>query len=377
MREIMKDSSHNGFAQSNNLSEKEIELLFSSMLLQMMETMRECLESMICRTAEHRDYVAFCQEITSEIRSQGSDIRPLIQFFTRPSLHYWPDMSDPNLYRAGLVSYIIRLTEEPSNKTSNALFHFLYSGWKNQATGGIVRKHRHLIREGMKHWVFVNFMLTEYVPATICVGFNTPGVWILNIAYLSVLATQITKRLEGNHPIQVKATFKYTLNLMKVIMNGLLDLNSRATLHCMEDLEYDRGMMSIVCQFWLAVETPMKNYASNQNAEDRSMLDEILGAFENVRSQMLLRMRYTGHGDWGVAPFDITVGKYTQRFASIIKEDVELSWTVSGDRIVITGGSEGSSIVLLSELDEFVAPLGEILDGEAPSSNRRVMNVLF
>ena len=377
MREIRKDSSHYWFALGNNFSQREIEILFSSMLLQVMETMRECLESMTYRTNEHDDYVTFCQEIASEIRSQGSDIRPLIEFFTRPSVHYWPEKSDPSLYEAGLVSYIIRLKEEPSNGTSNALFHFLYNGWKKQAANGIVRKHRHFIREGMRHWDFVQFMLTEFVPATLCVGFNALGGWILNVTYLSVLASRIAKILDGNDANEAMATFEHTLNLLKIIMNGLISLELRPDLQ-VEDLSCDRGMMSIGCQFWLAVAKPLRNYAGHQTPEQSSKLSEILDAFEHFRSQLLLRMNGSGDGDWGTRPFDVVEGQYTEGFVAIIERDIDLRWEVWEDRIkFIIGGPEGNSVLHRSDLCQLVRPLGEVLEAGAPSCFKRIMNILF
>jgi hypothetical protein len=379
MREIMLDSSHNGFALDNNLSKREIESLFSSMLLQMMESMKGSLESMILHTNEHSDYVTFCQKIITQVRSQASDIRPLTEFFIHPSNYYWPEKADPKLYGPGLVSYIIRLPRQLS-KTSSELFHYLYTGWRNQATCGQLRKYMSFIHEGIKHWDFVQFMLTEFVPATLSVGFNSPGGWILNVAYLPLLASRISKILNKNDPTEATATFDHTVNLLKIIMNGLILVKLRFSpdICLANELSCERGIMPTVCKFWLSVAPPLKNYA--MKSSDKSLkLGEVLNALEDFGSQAIIPMVGGGVGYLGPGPFDFVEGKYTKSFAEIMTDDIKRRWRVQEDKITFhaLGGPEVITVLGHRALNELVRPLGEVLEGAGTIRVSRIMDVLF
>lgn len=376
---IKTDPNYGGFAASNHLSERERQGLFSTTLKTTMDSMQRQLESMIPPSTSHGEYVKFCQNVISYFRAYTNNIRPVTDFFIRHSIHYWPKGDDPHLYAAGIVSYSLRLHDQ-RDKTSFELFHYLYSGWKNDQIHSRVNNHITCILKGMVNWSFTEFMLANFVPATILIGFSTDGGNVLPKIYLPALAKRTPHFLERNGP-EGASTFTHLINILKMIINGIRiwAVNTRVPQRIVdgETILIDRedgingehrGIISIACQFWISIQPTLVEYAEKHPAE-MSILDEVASPLNDFiwKAAVYLRQKEREGDDiwdvWDRSQFDVMEGEYVQRFVVALQEDIENNWRVTrwsySVLMKVTGTREGGSTVV--SLVEGVPTLDEVL----------------
>jgi len=299
--------------------------------------MQSQLESMTPRSVGHIQYVEFSQSIISSIRARGSGIQPLRPFFGMESIAYWPDVSDPKLYTAGIISYALRLRDQPG-KTSSELFHYLYSGWRNCLIIGQLDNHVAYIEKGMKYWDFMEFMLASFIPAALHIGFICPGGWIIPSTYLPALANQVRRLLERGG-IQGSATFGHMIDILRIIMNGILTQNGNWQNSGSDILGIHpehRGMISSACQFWLSVSPDMKTYLTSHPDDERAaFFEDVSGSLTSFAETTLCSfmdsaMDFSG-GSGNIGLFVLQEGPYMKNFVGIITDDVNNNWRLVGN----------------------------------------------
>ena len=364
IRVIKGDPAHGGFADKYDLSEKERQSLLSRTLKCTMDSMQHRLESMIPQSKPHTEYVEFCQNVVSYLRAFTNNIQPVTDFFIRQSINYWPKGDDPHLYAAGIDSYSLRLNDQPG-KTSFELFHYLYSGWKNDQMHHRLNNHATCVRKGMKNWSFTEFMLTNFVPATLLVAFNTSKGDVLPKIYLPLLAKRVPHYLQRNG-LRGASTFTHLINLMKLMINGLstraVNALSRVyhvangILPIFQDSEHGvhadhQGIMSIICQFWIAIRPALLDYVG-VHPEEGKLFDEVASPLVDFFRKVTVYLSDPDNREgWDVNQLEVTTGEYVDRFVIALQEDIENHWELSRDfdavRITATGG--GRTTVSLVE----------------------------
>jgi hypothetical protein len=337
MRVIKSDPAHGGFADNHHLSARERQSLLSVILKNTMDSMQQQLESMIPPSTSHTNYVKFCQYVASHLRAYTNNIRPLTDFFIRHSIHYWPKGDDPHLYAAGIVSYSLRLQEQPG-KTSFELFHYLYSGWKNDQMHHRMNSHVMCVRKGMKNWSFTEFMLANFVPATILVGFDTPMGAVLPKIYLPALAKRIPHYLQRNGA-EGAICFAHLINILKIIINGISILaanalvpdgvqNGQRILVGEHGVRRDhQGIISIVCQFWIGICPALLDYVG-VHPDEASLLDEVASPLNDFFRKAILYLDRNERNGWDIYQLDATVGDYVDRFVAALHDDIKNHWTI-------------------------------------------------
>lgn len=311
----------------------------------MMDAVQCELESMMPGSTTHNQYLDFAQKVISLIRSQASNIQPLTRFFINPSIHYWPEESDPTLYAAGIISYALKLRDQ-IGRTSSELFHYLYRGWRRNLITGPLQTHMGYVRTGMKHWDFVEFMLINYVPAALHVGFNLEAGWIVASAYLPLLANRVPRLLEKGGP-QASATFGHVINILKIIMNGFTERKLRWESNIKGVHAKNRGITAVACQFWLAVTPFMKGYAADYPGF-RGDFDDVA---ERLNTFAQLTIRYLDGGvqeDWITRPFEVIDGPQVKSFVKMIEEDIRNNWLFEEIDVAMDSGAGWISILDLA-----------------------------
>jgi hypothetical protein len=317
MRESSKGPSqlNDGNAKSGNRIARRD---FSSVLKEVMDSMQRELELMTPGSVLHEQYVGFCQGVAEDIRSRGSEILPLTSFFVRSSAHYWPEEGDPKLFAAGIISYSLRLREQPG-RTSSELFHYLYRGWRSDLINGRLKNHVVYVTKGMKHWAFTEFILTNFVPAALHAGFNSEFGWILPSTYLPPLADRASRLLERNDS-EAQATLGYLANILKIIINGFAKHYSlwQTTIKGIHPL--NRGIMAVACQFWLALVPAIKGYVE-RHANGAVIMDEVNVALNTFSQQTVRAFSSSCEGSCEVATFDVAEGPHVKNIVSLIMDD--------------------------------------------------------
>jgi hypothetical protein len=364
MSKIKANPKYGGFVENNHLSEKQIQSLFSAALKSTMDSMQHQLQSMSPGSTAHTDYVKCCQDAVSSLRSYTSNIHPVTDFFLRASLCYWPKTHDPRLYAAGLMSYAFRL-EDFSEKPSFELFHYLYSGWKNDQMLSRVNHHTKCVLQVLKKWAFTEYMLANFVPAIILAGFESAGGCLLAKNFLPILAQRTTHFLQRNGP-EGASTFTHLINILKMIINGI---RVRA---CTERQPWDfhdgiwrghRGIVSITCHFWISIQPALNQYVELHPTET-SVLDEITSSLDDYMSDV--RDWLAVKKDFSACTreqFKVTTGEYVARFVAALQDDFEHNWAVVSEEEIVLNGNGGPIVgVYTISLIEGVPTLEDLVE---------------
>lgn len=327
------------------LPHKQAQRLFSDMLGEVLNAIQKTLESQEPSSKEHLAYLEFARSVITDIKCYVGDFRTLTEFFVHPSNHYWPHDADPNLYAAGIVSYCIRLAQQPE-KTSFELFYYLHGGWKTALISGRMASYQSCVRKGSKRWEFASFMLSEFVPAILEAGFESGG-WLLCSTFLPSLVHHITVLLDKDND-KSQWVFEQMINLLKIIMIGIT-----AKAQQFQDLPggvhpQHRGILSVVFNFWFALAAPMRQFVE-RNPEQESSLEQVTTALSTFIFQAIQSFHDSEAEIFPPAGhLDIKKGRFTDRFSEVITKDIKDNWDFVDDwgfEIVVRGRLKEESLV--------------------------------
>lgn len=323
--------------------------------------MQEHLEIMIPGTVAHSKYLKFCQDVISHIRSRAGNIQPLTKYFMTTSTKYWPEESDPTLYAAGIISYCLRLGDDEPARVSSELFHYLWRGWRHDLIARQMQNHVAYISKGLTYFDFFEFMISNYVPAVIHVGFENDYGWVASSTYLPPLAKRIIRGLEQGS-VKSTSVFRSSINLLKLIVNGIIKQSTKqGTIKGVHP--NNRGIISVTCQFWISIVPSLQAYV-----EDHADLQDIYQEVSNALVSFLLYAELIfskgqGVGEWDVELLNVTEGPQVNDFVAMITSDINSSWSMgTGDTdgamalsngwIEILGSSSGGRTSHRVELDQ-------------------------
>ena len=299
---------------------------FSYVLREVLNSMQHELMAMKPGSIPHTQYLPFCQGVAEDIRSRGSEIAPLTEFFITPSNYYWPAEGDPKLFAAGMISYSLRLHDQ-SGRTSSELFHYLYRGWRSDLIHGQLKKHSSYIKKALKHWSFTEFAITDFVPAALHVGFNSDFGWIICSSYLPPLADRITKVLERDGP-EARVALGHLGAVLKIIINGCMQEYARwqKTIKGIHPLH--RGMVTVACQFWLALLPAIKGYI-DRHPDSYVLIQDGNDSLTTFAQETIRAFSSIFEEGWEIATFDVTEGQQGKDAAAVMKSDCDRNWTLN------------------------------------------------
>jgi hypothetical protein len=212
------------------------------------------------------------------------------------------------------------------------LFHYLYNGWKNYHSHSEVDKYIKFLLKGMKSWVITEFMLANFVPATLLTGFNAEEGCVLPMIYLPALVKRGPQFLGKDGP-QASCTFAHMVNILKMIINGIrvLVVNWYARNGFGHDdiprLQH-KGIISTALNFWLEIRPDLIVYVDTHPAE-MSVLEEVTESMNQMISYLGKHCKHVGGNDeslpisWSREMLYIKKGEYVDRFVAALQDDVE------------------------------------------------------
>ena len=311
----------------------------------LLECMRIHLESLKSMSPPHHHYVTFVQQIVAEIRSHASEYRTDMKFFLRTSSGYWPHKDDPNLYGAGLDSYCHALqSAEALSKTESELFYYLNNGWNNALRHAHMKRHMAHVTKALSHTHFVRFVLRDFLPAVLHVGFNVRGGWVLAATYLPTVGRALTQfiwgllateRLREEFFLDIRTgesfmVFLQLTSFLNVIIESirthLPNLNFNGEVN-----PRDRGMLAVVFDLGYTILPCLIEYATKaqgQSMAGRVYLDELRAA-----AGIFVNPTYQAFADLPSIPVKSPEqqSKHRQLFVGIMTEDLKRNWKVESD----------------------------------------------
>ena len=244
-----------------------------SMLQAVMLSMQQQLQLLRENDEAHKGYVTFVQGIASQIHSHASEICPLIPFFSQATADYWPEPTDPSLYLAKLTSYALQL--QGHNRTNTSLFYFLWSGFKKSLLDKDVDIYISRVAKVARKWNFLEYLLTDLIPAASKVTFDNQAGWLICEVFLVAASRAIPSFLSSARGEQL---FDLMKDLFKQFMNGLSALYETYNDGIYGFHPDHRGIIAVICRFWQSCLPALKNYTIRA-AED---MDEVFVAFNEV-----------------------------------------------------------------------------------------------
>lgn len=208
--------------QASSSDQKALASNFSVALKTVMEQIKFDLKVASLDPVDHLGYVAFIRDIISLIRSHGTDICAIDEFFYQMNKEYSPSIQDPQLHVAGIVSYGLRLGEGDTRVVPQ-LFYYLYNNFKvaliNNKLGGEAR----MLRKGMKNGEVLGFVLSKMLPAIITAATRVAGAYTLLDIYCDGLV-QLFTRLPASRELPPEL-LPDALQLLQSILRCLHELS--------------------------------------------------------------------------------------------------------------------------------------------------------
>ncbi|CCU74966.1 hypothetical protein BGHDH14_bgh05354 [Blumeria hordei DH14] len=341
------------------LTQKQAQQYFSHILGEGLRFIQNTLETVKVNSDAHIKYLAFARSIVTNIRSYASGFRKITEFFIHPSKHYWPNDDDPNLYVAGIVSYSVRLSQL-TKRTSFELLYYIYNGWTNALITNHLKEYKHHIRHGMRCKNFTKFMLVEFVPAILEVGFNLSA-WILCATFLPAISYRVSRILETNGSESIWM-FEQLINNLKII----LSCTSRLAQSSPQDLrgahKNHRGILSVVFQFWMQIAPSLCQYIERRP----QLIETITTVTDHFNKFIYSSLKCFTDGETyqqsEILEYSLTRGRYTTEFVNFFEREIQDCWQFIDDSkfgIIVKTRSRELSAELW-----FESTLGEVLTQE-------------
>ncbi|KAJ3496412.1 hypothetical protein NLG97_g2678 [Lecanicillium saksenae] len=139
----------------------------SKALKLVMEQMKDDLKTTSSQPVTHVAYVGFARRIISLIRTHGSEICTLDNFYYQISKDYSPSADDPQLQVAAMVSYGLRL-REGDMRVVQQVFFFLFNNFKMALISDSLKEEKKMLRKGMaEDRGITRFVFGKMLPAII------------------------------------------------------------------------------------------------------------------------------------------------------------------------------------------------------------------
>ena len=303
--------------------------------------MKQELQSLTPRSINHSQYQDFVRVIVSSIKENSGNLQRYVdlRFFLEPSAAYTPSPSDPALFGPNLAQYATRLGRVPG--AEQQLFHCLLNGWIMNQCNEVkkILQFMCILRRVMEHQTIANYLLSEFYPALLAVGFGTQGGWVLCHQFLPLLCHYITSNLKLKENSQALGVFNHAINILKMIMNGTL-LTYRNFEHDEEGINPNhRGILVTTFEFSEAILPCMFNYC-RADIRQFSKFNEIAQSISEYK--YFAAQAYAGFSTevWrhnGL--FTVDNGRFAMDFADEIRSEMEKHFQVDdmGFRVRVRG----------------------------------------
>lgn len=317
---------------------------YSSSLKLAMEQIRGNLKNTAQRQKEHESYVVFVQDVISLIKTHGSDICAVDNYFCQISKEYWPPAEDPQLKVANLKSYGLRL-QEGESRVGRQLFHFLFNNAKFSIFNNKLPEEVQLLYRGMCSSGIKTFIISRMMPAIVKASFEEYNAFPLLDIYMEAFELRLAGmvmalELDSDDLPSLCTMVQAILNGMKGLY-GVRGTCTRTQVHVLRQTiglanllwpsihvlsmstqrpEHWIALWSLLTELW-AIISKCEVYLEKSKTEERrnSVVEaqDLLAGVGSIQSE-----EHHLHSD-------------VVDFAKSIVEDVRKNWKVTGDKVTI------------------------------------------
>lgn len=312
---------------------------FSKILKLVMKQMRNDLGLMYSDTSQHQPYVIFVQSIISSIKTHGSDICAIDNFFLQISREYFPPIQDPQLQIAGMLSYGIRI-EEGDPRAAHQLFFLLFNNFKYALASGNLSDDVRMLWKGMRNKCISAFVLGKMLPAIIRVAFMNSLSFPLLDVYTEALrfllnGSVLSQQLDNEDLPHIAIT-------LRAIAEGLSGMRLRNEILSGSQMHILRQALAISNLLWPSllvanserlgdsrfdgVNVTIRHIASFATSAKGYLKDMIDLGSDSLDTSLLFKDAETQ-----TPSFDMHVNSFTAN----ISDDIAKNWKIHPERISI------------------------------------------
>ncbi|KAJ6781085.1 hypothetical protein PWT90_03066 [Aphanocladium album] len=316
----------------------------SKALKLVMEQMKDDLKATSSKPVMHVAYVGFARRIISLIRTHGSEICTLDNFYYQISKDYSPSAEDPQLQVAAMVSYGLRL-REGDLKVVQQVFFFLFNNFKMALISDGMKEEKKMLHKGMaEDRGITQFVLGKMLPAVIEAAASKAVVYPLLDLYLWAIKNRLrqfttTYNLTDTDLPGLKAVLQSILNAMDGWIVEQAPL-SAVKLHTL------RSFFAVANLLWPSIyEHSLDQNASSRPWSDVTKLVDTLCEYaissKEALSQVGIRSSQMRFDEiFAAAPVErarnqIIADPDVEGFADNIRQDVDRNWFEVDGRISI------------------------------------------
>lgn len=165
---------------------------FARLLKLVMQQMKEDLKYAKTEPTEHEKYIVFVRGIVALIRSHGSDICSLDNFFYDQSQEFSPSPEDPQLRTASIITYGLRLGEGEATAAPQ-LFHYLHNNFNIALANNKLDQECKILERSMENDNVLGFMMERMLPAILRATSEAEEAWPLLDVYYSAIERFVTR----------------------------------------------------------------------------------------------------------------------------------------------------------------------------------------
>ncbi|KAL3602600.1 hypothetical protein FPOAC2_06910 [Fusarium poae] len=320
----------------------------SKTLRLVMEQMQSDLHTMCQDASEHPGYVAFVRDIITLIRTHGSDICKIDEYFYRISKEYSPSIQDPHLQVAAMRSYGIKLSEG-DNGVVHQVFYFLCNNFKLSLKENKLRDETQLLHKGMDNQGIQSFILSKMLPAIV----RAAGVESYAFAMIEVYAEALRLFMADGvtHREWTEIDLQHLLVLLHAVVNVLERLGQTdgplqavhvhlitQVIHLSNILWpslYGSSLSGVSHGSWSDVVQILRSIRTGLDRAEQYVADMVDIGDNSLRAEILL----SGFRTSGAETPQIE--SHVRTFMNNIIDDIRKLWVTSGLNITIQAPRRG------------------------------------
>ncbi|KAH8175272.1 mus7/MMS22 family protein [Sarocladium implicatum] len=346
--------------KAESSEKKNLLTRYGATLKAVMEQMTSDLKATAHDAAEHPPYVSFVRDIISLIRSNGSELCAIDDFFYQISKDYSPPAEDPQLQVAGMLSYETKLDDPGAQQQ---LFFFMYNNFKVAMSQNKLGEESFRLWQGMKSPAIRRFVLGKMVPAAFQAAWQDRVAIPLVTTYVDAVELLLKRSVlsvELSHEdlVQVLPTLGsvwYEPGEAVMDVDALLFITNSAL--SLVNLLWP-SLLAEHIRFPISHLQPLKHLDHRPRGPDRVWNGQLAEAEEagvlpaaKDSGTFLSLLARTYH------LCSEEDGQQITSFATNIITDIERNWTVTQERIGIKTPARGGSTQMATQVEQGIPSL--------------------
>lgn len=242
---------------------------FKKALEAVMQQIKGDLRAVAQDSSEHPPYVAFIREIISLIKTHGSEICRVDDYYYQINKEYSPSTQDPQLQLAGMMSYGLRLSEGDA-RVIHPLFFLLLNNFKMALMNSKLDDEVKMLRKGLENPGIRGFILGKMLPAIIQATKTESSAYPLVDIYVEALYMFLAEPVVPSE--LTEEDLADLLMTVKAVMGNLVQWSQHRDVIYTEQIHLFNQMLTIINLAWPSLHVISTSQPSSSTWNDMVLL---------------------------------------------------------------------------------------------------------